>query len=79
MSYLLSFLRSAALAAATLLLAVTSPISGTFTATAIAVTAATTATFVTASDAEARPRPRVRDHRNGCRNLPNRNYCPYNW
>jgi hypothetical protein len=73
MSYLPSFLRSAALAAATLLLAVTSPIGGMFTATAIAVTTATTATFVAASVAEARPR--VRDHRNGCRNLPNRNYC----
>jgi hypothetical protein len=55
MSYLPSFLRSAALAAATLLLAVTSPIGGMFTATAIAVTTATTATFVAASVAEARP------------------------
>lgn len=57
MSFLPSFLRSAALAAATLFLAPTPFVTGT-----AAVATVTAVTFMTTSQAEA-GRPRVRDHR----------------
>lgn len=68
MSYLPSFLRSAALAAATLFLSPTPFVTGSATVAIIA-----TATVVTTSQAKAE-RPRVRDHRKPC--PPYKRGCP---